>query len=116
MSNKSFRNPHLYAKLVEFVDVDESVTNFQKDMWDPQDVQIEWFADNIGAIIFLSTFHSDIPDAFCGSNDSIVGLAVSYDDVLKFFLRYIGGFCGRDTATISLGFPYAFRRFNARLT
>jgi len=47
MSNRSFRNPHLYAKLVEFVDVDESATNFPKDMWDPTDVNDEWFFDRI---------------------------------------------------------------------
>ena len=29
MSNRAFRNPHLYAKLVSFVDVDECATNFQ---------------------------------------------------------------------------------------
>lgn len=48
MSNRSFRNPHLYAKLVEFVDVDERVTNFPRNIWDPEDVQDEWFADKIG--------------------------------------------------------------------
>lgn len=48
MSNRSFRNPHLYAKLVEFVDVDERTTNFPKDIWDPDDVKAEWFADRIG--------------------------------------------------------------------
>lgn len=48
MSNRSFRNPHLYAKLVEFVDVDERTTNFSKDMWDPDDMRSEWFADSIG--------------------------------------------------------------------
>jgi hypothetical protein len=48
MSNRSFRNPHLYAKLVEFADVDERSTNFPKDIWDPHDVQEEWFADKIG--------------------------------------------------------------------
>lgn len=47
MSNKSFRNPHLYAKLVEFVDVDERTTNFPKDIWDPNDIRPEWFADRI---------------------------------------------------------------------
>src|ERR1700733_9715556 len=52
MSNKSFRNPHLYTKLVEFVDVDERSTNFPKDMWDPNDVQEEWFADRIGTLCF----------------------------------------------------------------
>jgi hypothetical protein len=48
MSNKSFRNPHIYAKLVEFVDVDERATNFPKDIWDANDVRPEWFADRIG--------------------------------------------------------------------
>lgn len=48
MSNRSFRNPHLYTKLVEFVDVDERATNFPKDMWDPNDVKKDWFADQIG--------------------------------------------------------------------
>ena len=48
MSNRSFRNPHLYAKLVEFVDVDERTTNFPPSIWDPHDVEPEWFADKIG--------------------------------------------------------------------
>ncbi|KAG5636849.1 hypothetical protein H0H81_006642 [Sphagnurus paluster] len=48
MSNRSFRNPHLYTKLVEFVDVDERTTNFPKDIWDPDDVRPEWFADRLG--------------------------------------------------------------------
>jgi len=47
MSNRSFRNPHLYAKLVEFVDVDERTTNFPLEIWNPKDVQDEWFADRI---------------------------------------------------------------------
>jgi len=47
MSNRSFRNPHLYAKLVEFVDVDERTTNFPSDIWNPGDVRDEWFADRI---------------------------------------------------------------------
>ena len=49
MSNRSFRNPHLYAKLVEFVDVDERTTNFPKAIWDPFDVEEEWYAERIGA-------------------------------------------------------------------
>lgn len=48
MSNRSFRNPHLYAKLVEFVDIDERTTNFPKDIWDPHDIQEDWAADRIG--------------------------------------------------------------------
>ena len=50
MMNRSFRNPHLYAKLVEFVDVDEKATNFPRDVWDPNDMREEWFADKIGEI------------------------------------------------------------------
>ncbi|KDQ58725.1 hypothetical protein JAAARDRAFT_128486 [Jaapia argillacea MUCL 33604] len=48
MANRSFRNPHLYAQLVDFVDVDERTTNFPKRVWDPEDVKDEWFADRIG--------------------------------------------------------------------
>ena len=48
MSNRSFRNPHLYTRLVEFVDVDERATNFPKELWDPMDVRDEWYADRIG--------------------------------------------------------------------
>ncbi|PPQ77459.1 LOW QUALITY PROTEIN: hypothetical protein CVT26_005845 [Gymnopilus dilepis] len=47
MGNRTFRNPHLYAKLVDWVDVDERSTNFPKDIWDPEDVKPEWFADQI---------------------------------------------------------------------
>ncbi|KAI0734424.1 HCNGP-like protein-domain-containing protein [Fomitopsis betulina] len=47
MSNRSFRNPHLYMRLVEFVDVDERATNFPKGLWDPLDVRDEWYADRI---------------------------------------------------------------------
>jgi hypothetical protein len=50
MSNRSFRNPHLYAQLVQFVDVDERTTNFPKELWDPEDVREEWFADRIGGL------------------------------------------------------------------
>ena len=48
MSNRSFRNPHLYTKLVEFVDVNERTTNFPRDIWDPSDLRPEWFAEPIG--------------------------------------------------------------------
>jgi hypothetical protein len=49
MANRTFRNPHLYAKLVEHVDVDERATNFSRARWDPTAVRPEWFADRIGA-------------------------------------------------------------------
>ena len=48
MMNRSFRNPHLYAKLVEFVDVDEKASNFPRDIWNPDEMREEWFADKIG--------------------------------------------------------------------
>ena len=56
MSNRSFRNPHLYAKLVEFVSVNECGTNFPKEIWDPYDVREEWYAESIGQCDFY--FHS----------------------------------------------------------
>ena len=51
MMNRSFRNPLLYAKLVEFVDVDEKATNFPRDVWDSTDMREEWFADKIGEMV-----------------------------------------------------------------
>ncbi|KAG9126755.1 hypothetical protein FRC07_002090 [Ceratobasidium sp. 392] len=47
MRNKSFNNPHIYAKLVDFVDVDETGTNFPKNMWNPHDIQPEWYAEEL---------------------------------------------------------------------
>ncbi|KAJ7449510.1 HCNGP-domain-containing protein [Mycena latifolia] len=47
MGSRAFRNPHLYAKLVEFVDVDERATNFPPAMWDPTAVDPAWFADRL---------------------------------------------------------------------
>jgi len=50
MSNRSFRNPHLYAQLVDFVDIDERSTNFPKEIWDPEQVRYgEWDAEKIAA-------------------------------------------------------------------
>ncbi|KAJ7726709.1 HCNGP-like protein-domain-containing protein [Mycena maculata] len=47
MASRAFRNPHLYANLVEFVAVDERSTNFPPSLWDPADVQDSWYADQI---------------------------------------------------------------------
>ena len=60
MANRAFRNPHLYTKLVEFVDVNERTTNFPKELWDPLDVKDEWYADRIGTSLpmNLELFHS----------------------------------------------------------
>ncbi|GAA5896985.1 hypothetical protein JCM8208_006130 [Rhodotorula glutinis] len=35
-ASKAFRNPRIYAKLVEFVDVDESGTGWDAEVWDPR--------------------------------------------------------------------------------
>ncbi|BGP55411.1 hypothetical protein JCM8202_003738 [Rhodotorula sphaerocarpa] len=35
-ASKAFRNPRIYAKLVEFVDVHESGTNWDPEVWDPK--------------------------------------------------------------------------------
>ncbi|KIJ38892.1 hypothetical protein M422DRAFT_258299 [Sphaerobolus stellatus SS14] len=48
MSNRTFRNPHLYAKLVEFVDVDETCSNIPKGVWDMDDLG-GWDAEKIAA-------------------------------------------------------------------
>ncbi|GAA5978256.1 hypothetical protein JCM11641_001150 [Rhodosporidiobolus odoratus] len=37
-ASKAFRNPRIYAKLVEFVDVHETGTNWVKDIWDPSSI------------------------------------------------------------------------------
>ncbi|KAJ1311164.1 hypothetical protein OPQ81_009665 [Rhizoctonia solani] len=49
MKNKSFNNPHIYAKLVDFVEVNETGTNFPKSIWNPHDIQPEWYAEEIAA-------------------------------------------------------------------
>ncbi|KAI5996166.1 HCNGP-like protein-domain-containing protein [Pisolithus albus] len=64
MSNRSFRNPHLYAKLVEFVDVDERTTNFPTHIWNPCDVEPEWFADKIGTCRLLGVTSTCVHTGF----------------------------------------------------
>ncbi|KAI0792574.1 hypothetical protein C8Q75DRAFT_607847 [Abortiporus biennis] len=56
MSNRSFRNPHLYTKLVEFVDVDERSSNFG-DYGEEgilglkvDEIKEDWFADRIASL------------------------------------------------------------------
>ncbi|KAF8707384.1 HCNGP-like protein, partial [Rhizoctonia solani] len=53
MKNKSFNNPHIYAKLVDFVEVDETGTNFPKNVWNPHDIQPEWYAEELGKWFFF---------------------------------------------------------------
>ncbi|KAI0032865.1 HCNGP-like protein-domain-containing protein, partial [Vararia minispora EC-137] len=50
MASRAFRNPHLYAKLVEFVGADERSSNFPREIWDPMDVQDGWFADRVAGM------------------------------------------------------------------
>ncbi|KZV76486.1 HCNGP-domain-containing protein [Peniophora sp. CONT] len=47
MASRAFRNPHLYAKLVEFVGADERATNIPPTVWNPADLRPEWYADQI---------------------------------------------------------------------
>ncbi|GAB1519170.1 hypothetical protein RhiTH_002236 [Rhizoctonia solani] len=57
MKNKSFNNPHIYAKLVDFVEVDETGTNFPKNVWNPHDIRPEWYAEELGKWgFFLDVF------------------------------------------------------------
>ncbi|KAI9486058.1 MAG: HCNGP-like protein-domain-containing protein [Benjaminiella poitrasii] len=45
--NKSFRNPRIYAKLVEFTEVDEIGSNFDKAEFDPHGFPKEMYIDGI---------------------------------------------------------------------
>ncbi|EAU89110.1 hypothetical protein CC1G_08518 [Coprinopsis cinerea okayama7 len=54
MSNRSFRNPHLYSTLLDWTGMseeDEKTTNFPKEIWDLDEIKNkkEWYADNVGA-------------------------------------------------------------------
>ena len=66
MSNRSFRNPHLYAKLVEFVDVNERETNFPKELWDPYQIidgKHGWDAEKIGMLIKKLSLYTSLTTA-----------------------------------------------------
>ncbi|KAL0076755.1 HCNGP-like protein-domain-containing protein [Phycomyces blakesleeanus] len=45
--NKSFRNPRIYAKLVEFVELDEIGSNFPKEYFDPHGFPKDAYIDGI---------------------------------------------------------------------
>ncbi|KAI9248783.1 HCNGP-like protein-domain-containing protein [Phascolomyces articulosus] len=45
--NKAFRNPRIYAKLVEFIDLDETGSNFEKEAFDPHGFPKEAYIDGI---------------------------------------------------------------------
>ncbi|KAI7879906.1 HCNGP-domain-containing protein [Lichtheimia hyalospora FSU 10163] len=46
-SNKAFRNPRIYAKLVEFIDLDEIGSNFDKETFDPHGFPKEAYIDGL---------------------------------------------------------------------
>lgn len=46
-SNKAFRNPRIYAKLVEFIDLDEIGSNFDKETFDPHGFPKESYIDGL---------------------------------------------------------------------
>jgi hypothetical protein len=48
MNNQAFRNPHLYAKLVEFLELDEIGSNFDPSVYDPHGWPEEAYAEAIG--------------------------------------------------------------------
>jgi hypothetical protein len=48
LKNKAFRNPHIYAKLVEFVELDEIGSNLDKSVFDPHGFPREAYADKLG--------------------------------------------------------------------
>ena len=94
MSNRSFRYPHLYAKLVEFVDVEERTTNFPLDLWNPGDVKDEWFADQIGTsnIVFPHQRYIFIPYPFLLLCDLCESLIMSFLDFSFLALKMPNGF------------------------
>ncbi|CAG8797349.1 21653_t:CDS:2, partial [Gigaspora margarita] len=47
LKNKAFRNPHIYNKLVEFVELDEIGSNFDREIFDPYGFPSEAFADQL---------------------------------------------------------------------
>ncbi|GAA5887421.1 hypothetical protein JCM5296_007134 [Sporobolomyces johnsonii] len=49
-ASKAFRNPRIYAKLVEFVDVDETGTNWSKHVWDPKALGPDAMASRIAEL------------------------------------------------------------------
>ncbi|RIA80607.1 HCNGP-like protein [Glomus cerebriforme] len=50
LKNKAFRNPHIYNKLVEFVELDEIGSNFDREVYDPYGFPPEAFADQLAEV------------------------------------------------------------------
>ncbi|GAA6002311.1 hypothetical protein JCM10207_001058 [Rhodosporidiobolus poonsookiae] len=49
-ASKAFRNPRIYAKLVEFVSVDETGTNWDREVWDPKGLGPEASASRLAEL------------------------------------------------------------------
>lgn len=47
-ASKAFRNPRIYAKLVEFVDVDETGSNWDKEIWDSKAIGPDATSSRLG--------------------------------------------------------------------
>ncbi|MBW0549518.1 hypothetical protein O181_089233 [Austropuccinia psidii MF-1] len=47
IKNKSYRNPHIYAQLVQFLNIQETGTNFQSQVWDPLGFPKEAYSDSL---------------------------------------------------------------------
>jgi len=102
MANRSFRNPHLYAQLVAFVDVDERTTNFPKDVWDPMDVPGEWFADSIAE---LQKKRSEQQGAAQAKRSHIDFTGGKKDTVLAGHSTGVGAGQARSSQSRSVGLP-----------
>ncbi|KNZ57359.1 uncharacterized protein VP01_217g5 [Puccinia sorghi] len=47
VQSKSYRNPNIYAKLVEFLNISETSTNFHPSFWDPTGLPVSAQADSL---------------------------------------------------------------------
>ncbi|KAJ1954545.1 hypothetical protein IWQ62_005734 [Dispira parvispora] len=47
LHNKKYRNPHIYAKLIEFLDLDETGSNFPTSFFDPKAFTRQAYADEL---------------------------------------------------------------------
>lgn len=57
MGSQAFRNPHLYARLVEFVDVDERASNISPAEDGLEHIPSDWYADAICTQCSLFSLH-----------------------------------------------------------
>ncbi|KAA1068693.1 hypothetical protein PGT21_015695 [Puccinia graminis f. sp. tritici] len=53
VQSKSYRNPNIYTKLVEFLSLHESSTNFEPTFWDPRGFPDSAQADSLRTYLYL---------------------------------------------------------------